>query len=99
MNKGKGERERCRKRQRPRVKTDTDREGKRKREREFLERRREWLSGKEYACNAGDEGLIIGLGSYPGGRHGNLLQYSCMGNRMDRGAWQATVHQIAKSQT
>ena len=73
MNKGKGERERYRKRQRPRVKRDKDREGKRKREREFLERGREWLSGKEYACNAGDEGLIPGSGRSPGEGNGNPL--------------------------
>ena len=48
-----------------------------------------WLSGKEHACNAGDTGLIPGLGRSPGGRHGNPLQYSCWENPMERGACQA----------
>ena len=56
-------------------------------------------SGKEYACNAGDLGSIPGLGRSPGGRHGNPLQYSCLENPMDRGAWWAAVHGVAKSQT
>ena len=43
---------------------------------------------KELAYNAGDPGLIPGLGRYPGGGDGNL-QYSCLENPMDRGAWQA----------
>jgi len=53
--------------------------------------------GKESACNAGDLGLILGLGQSPGGRHGNPLQP--MENPMDRGAWQAMEHGVAKSQT
>ena len=60
-----------------------------------------WLSGKESVCNvrdAGDSGLIPGLGRSPGGEHGNPLQYSCLENPMDRGAWWATAHRIAKSQ-
>ena len=44
-------------------------------------------------------GLIPGLGRYPGEGNGNPLQYSCLENSMDRGAWQATVHGVAKSQT
>ena len=49
--------------------------------------------GKASACNAGDPGgSIPGLGRYPGERNGNPLQYSCLGNPMDGGAWQATVH-------
>ena len=48
--------------------------------------------GKEFACNSGDESLIPGSGSSPGGGNGNLLQYSCLGNPTDRGAWGATVH-------
>ena len=44
-------------------------------------------------------GLIPGLGRYPGGENGNPLQYSCLENRMDRGAWSATVHRVAKSRT
>ena len=58
----------------------------------------QWLSSKEFTCNAGDEGLIPGLGRSPGGRHGNPLQYSCLENSMDRGAWRATVHRVAQSQ-
>ena len=56
-------------------------------------------SGKEPA-NAGDlrdVGLIPGLGRSPGGGHGNPLQYSCLENPMDRGAWWAMVHGVAKS--
>ena len=54
---------------------------------------------KEFACNAGDLGLIPGLRRSPGGGHRNPLQYSCLENPMDRGAWRATVHGITKSQT
>ena len=50
--------------------------------------------GKESTCNAGDLGLILGLGRSPGGGHGNPLQYSCLENPTDRGAWRATVHGI-----
>ena len=50
------------------------------------------LSSKESACNAGDAGLIPGLGRSPREGNGNPLQYSCLGNSMDEGAWQATVH-------
>ena len=56
-------------------------------------------NGKESACNAGDLGLIPGLGRSPGERHGNPLQYSCRENSMDRGARWATVHGVTKSQT
>ena len=42
---------------------------------------------------------VPGLGRSPGGGHGNPLQYSCLENSMDRGAWQATVHGVEKSQT
>ena len=55
--------------------------------------------GKESACNAGDLGLITGLGRSPGGGHGNPLQYSCLENLMDRGDWWATVHRVTKSRT
>ena len=44
----------------------------------------------------GDTGLIAGLGRSPGGENGNPLQYSCLGNSMDKGAWQATIHGVAK---
>ena len=55
--------------------------------------------GKESACNAGDPGSIPGLGRSPGEGNGNPLQYSCLENPMDRGAWRATVHGIAESDT
>ena len=55
--------------------------------------------GKESACNAGDPGLIPGLGRSPGEGNGNPLQYSCLENPMDRGAWQAIVHGVTNSQT
>ena len=57
---------------------------------------------KNLPANAGDTedaGLISGLRRCPGVGNGNPLQYSCLGNAMDRGAWQATVHGVAKSQT
>ena len=54
---------------------------------------------KEYACNAGDLGSIPGLGRFLGEGNGNPLQYSGLGNPMDRGAWWATVNGVAKSQT
>ena len=50
-----------------------------------------WLSGQESACQAEVVGLIPGSGRCPGEGKGNLLQYSCLGNPMDRGAWQDTV--------
>ena len=55
-------------------------------------------NGKESAHNLGDLGLIPGLGRSPGGGHGNPLQDFCLENSMDRGAWWATAHGIAKSQ-
>ena len=55
------------------------------------------LDGKESACNAGDPGLIPGLGRSPEERNSNRLQYSCLENSMDRGARRATVHGIAES--
>ena len=58
-----------------------------------------WLSRKESACKAGGVDLIPGLGRSPGGGKGNPLQCSCQDNPMDRGAWQATVHRVAKSGT
>ena len=53
--------------------------------------------GKESACNTGDLGLIPGLGLSPGKGKGYPLQYSCLENPMDRGAWWATVHTVEKS--
>ena len=55
--------------------------------------------GKESACNAGDLGLIPGLGKSPGGDHGSPLQYSCLENPHGRGACQATVLGVIKSWT
>ena len=55
--------------------------------------------GKESACNAGDLGLIPELGRSPGEGNGNPLQYFCLENSMDRGAWWATVHGVTKSWT
>ena len=54
---------------------------------------------KESAYNAGDLGSIHGLGRSPGGGYGNPLQYSCLLNSMDRGAWWAIVHGVTKSWT
>ena len=56
-----------------------------------------WLSSKEFACSMGDLGSIPGFGRAPGGGNGYSLQYSCLENPMDRGAWWATVHRVAKS--
>ena len=56
-------------------------------------------NGKEPACNTGDESSIPGLGRSPGEGNGNPFQCSCLGNLMDRGAWQATVPGVSKSQT
>ena len=58
-----------------------------------------WRSSKESACNAGDAGdmsLIPGLGKCPREGNGNPLQYSCLGNFMNRGAWWATVYGVTK---
>ena len=55
--------------------------------------------GKASAYNAGDPGSIPGLGRSSGEGNGNPLQYSCLENPMDREAWQATVHGVAKSRT
>ena len=51
------------------------------------------------ARDARDSGLIPESGRSPGGGHGNSLQYSCLENPTDRGAWRAIVHRVAKSQT
>ena len=55
--------------------------------------------GKESVCNAGDPGLILGSGRFPGEGNGNPLQYSCLENSMDRGTRQAIVHGTAKGWT
>ena len=54
---------------------------------------------KNSPANAGESGSISGSGRSPGEGNVNPLQYSCLGNPMDRGAWRATVHGVAKSQT
>ena len=54
---------------------------------------------KNLPGNTGDLGLISGLGRSPGEENGNPSQDSCLENSMDRGAWQATVHGVTKSQT
>ena len=56
-------------------------------------------AGKEFACNAGDPGLIPGLGRFPGEGIGYPLQYSCLQNSMDRGVWQVIVHGVAELDT
>ena len=58
-----------------------------------------WLSSKESTYNAGDTGeagLIPGSGKSPAEGNGNPLQYSCLENPIDRGAWRATVHEVAE---
>ena len=55
--------------------------------------------GKESACSAGDLGWTPGWGRSRGGRHGSPLQYSCLENPMDRGAWWAAVHGATESDT
>ena len=55
--------------------------------------------GKASAYSAGDLGSIPGSGRSPGEGNGNPLQYSCLENPMDSGAWRATVHEVAESQT
>ena len=54
---------------------------------------------KNIPANTGDTGSIPGSGRSPGGEHGNPLQYSCLGNPVDAGAWWATAHGVTKSQT
>ena len=56
-----------------------------------------WLNGKVSTCNAGDTDSIPGSARSPGGGHGNPLQYSCLGNHTDWGAWWAAVHKVAKN--
>ena len=52
---------------------------------------------KASACNVEDLGFISGLGRSPGEGNGNPLQYSCLGNPMDRGTWQSIVHDVTES--
>ena len=54
---------------------------------------------KNMPANARDLGLIPELGRYPGGGNGNSLQYYCLGDPMDKGAWWDTVHRVAESDT
>ena len=54
---------------------------------------------KESACYAGDVGSVLGLGRSPGKGNGYPLQYSCLENSVDRGAWQATARGVAKRRT
>ena len=58
-----------------------------------------WLDGRECACNPRDSRSMFGLERYPGEGKGNTLQYSCLENSMDGGAWRATVHEVTNSQT
>jgi len=55
-----------------------------------------WLSGKESTCKARRQGFNPGSGRSPGAENGNPLQYSCLGNALNRGAWQAAVHGVAR---
>ena len=55
--------------------------------------------GKDSTCNVGDLGLLPGLGRSPGEGKGYPLQYSCLGNPKNRGAWQTTVDGVTKSRT
>ena len=57
-----------------------------------------WLSDKEFACTW-DVGSIPGWGRSPGEGHGNSLQYSCLENSMDRGAWRTLLHRVTESDT
>ena len=59
----------------------------------------QWLNSIESTRNAGDLGSIPGSGRSPGGGNSNPLQYTCLKNPMDRGAWRATVHGVTKRQT
>ena len=58
-----------------------------------------WLNVTESAYNVGDKGLIFGSGRSPGGGNGNPLQYTCLGNPMDRGTWWVIVQRVAKIRT
>ena len=58
-----------------------------------------WLSSQESVCSAGGVSSVSGWGRSPGEGNGNSLHYSCLRNPLDRGAWWATVHGVAKSRT
>ena len=67
-----------------------------------MDRLPRWHSSKESTCQYSihkDAGLIPELGRFTGVGNGNPLQYSCLENSMDRGAWWATVHEVTKSRT
>ena len=70
---------------------------------QWKECKKEFLPGgsvvKNLPSNAGDSSLIPESGRSPGEGNGNLLQYSCFGNPMDRGDWQATVHGVTEADT
>ena len=55
-----------------------------------------WLSGRQSSCQAAGTGSVPGWGGFPGGRNGNPFQDSYLGNPVDRGAWWAAVHGVAK---
>ena len=62
----------------------------------------QWVKNLQFSCNAGDTGdagLIPGSGRFPGGGHGNPVQYSCLENPMDGAVWRATVHRVKNSRT
>ena len=75
-----------------------DLNGKKSREEGYLYTQAFLVAGrvKNLPANSEDRHLILGFGRYPGGGNGNTLQYSCLGNPMDREAWWATVHVVAK---
>ena len=65
-----------------------------------MKRKQLWTQmAKEFTCNAGDPGLIPGSGRFPGGGSSYPLQYFCLENPVDRGAWWATVHGVTNSRT
>ena len=66
---------------------------------EYLDHPHGGSNSKKFACNAGDPDSIPGPGRFPGEGNSNPLQYSCLGNPMDRGAWRVAVLGVAKSRT
>ena len=59
----------------------------------------QWVKNLSAKAGNTDVGSVLGSGRSPGGGHGNPLQYSCLGNLMDRGTWRATFHSVSKNQT